>query len=255
MKTSDTAAYAYLDNYEVTAYNSTLQDPDGDNRWIYDLRIDISIDPYDNAAATIPNARYAAALNGYWRGQKWDGSSQGGGTLVNDETWTMNHLVVAVDHQGPGKPDIISASGGAAYLGSVREGDNEHNGMRLSIDFDRYTFLFNPVAAGSQTPLDIQIGGKVKASCHPAWAIYSTTENLIDDPGVRDSRGDRMSSTGEMRIGVSNKDGLARATFGINSGTDKAQVTIMSDTYPSWRNIIEGSSCEIFQDIIDRVLP
>jgi hypothetical protein len=133
--------------------------------------------------------------------------------------------------------------------------------MRLSIDFDHYTYQFNPLPAETTNPLDIQISGKVKASCHPAWATYETVENLIDDQNNLDAEGDRMPSAGVMTLATDDKSGTKRAIFELNTGTDKAEVSIVNssapvgDTYESWRNIIEGSSCEIFQDIIDRVLP
>jgi len=44
----------------------------------------------------------------------------------------------------------------------------------------------------------------------------------------------------------------------IEKGNEKAQVTIKTEvesaTYNSWRSIIEGSSCEVFQEIIDRTI-
>jgi len=254
---SDTAAYAELNNYEVTAYNSTLQIPDGDNKWVYNMRIDISYELHDDLAGSIPNALYVLKVDGDFRGQKWDGSSDGSGTLINDETWTFDNLTVEGDHQGVDKPDILRASGSATYLGTVREGDTENNGMELSVGFDQYAYQFDPT--DDIRIENIKISGKVQASCHPDWITYTTPETLIDQggllTGLKDAEGDRMPYIGMMTIATESTTGEAEAVFDDN-GTN-AQVTITaedgSDTYESWRSIIEGSSCQVFQEIIDRI--
>jgi hypothetical protein len=213
------------------------------------------IDPYNDEPGKFTNGYYEVSINGYAHYMDWEGIGEDPAKLRNDETWTMNHLTVSGDHQGADKPDILTANGGAAYVGAVREGDNENNGMRLSVDFDHYAYQFNPLPPEATNRLNIQISGKVKASCHPAWITYATVDNLIDHREKPDAEGDRMPSAGVMTLATDNRRGTQRAVFGLNPTTEKAQVTIKNDVYPSWRSIIEGSSCEVFQDIIDRINP
>jgi hypothetical protein len=257
--TGDTAAYAKLENYEVTAYNSTVQKPAGDNRWVYNMRIDLSYELYNNEAGNIPNALYTLKVDGDFRGQKWDGSSDGTGTLVNDETWTFNNLTLEGDHQGVGQPDIIRAFGSASYVGSVREGDEDHNGIELSVAFDKYAYQFDPTDNNTRIIENIKISGKVQASCHPDWVTYMTPEVLIDQGGLlnglKDAENDRMPHSGKMTIATESTTGEAEALFTDNG--NNAEVTITTEdgshTYESWRSIIDGSSCQVFQEIIDRI--
>ena len=254
---SATSAFAELDQYDVTAYNSTLQTPNGDNKWVYNMRIDVSYQLHDDIAGTIPNALYTLKVDGDVRGQKWDGSSDGSGTLVNDETWSFDNLIIEGDHQGVDKPDILRASGSATYIGTVREGDTANNGMELSVGFDQYAYQFDPT--DDIRIENIKISGKVQASCHPDWIMYATPEILIDQggllTGLKDAEGDRMPYSGTMTISTDNTTGEAKAEFADN-GTN-AEVTITAEdgshTYESWRSIIDGSSCAVFQEIIDRV--
>jgi len=263
--TSETSAYADLDNYVVHAFNSLQQEPEGDNRWSYDMRIDMSIVPHDDAAGEVPNALYTVSVDGYFQGEKWEGSSTDGGTLIDDETWTFNNLTLEADHQGAGKPDIIMASGSAGYVGAVREGDTENNGLQLSVGFDKYAYQFDP--SDDDAIEYVTISGKVQASCHPEWITYATVETLEDNRTIRDASGttdlggDRMPHSGVMTVETDNTSGKAEATFSqytSEKGNEKAQITIETEdeskTYKSWREIIEGSSCEYFQEIIDRTI-
>ena len=75
-------------------------------------------------------------LNGTYRGQKWTGPIDDS-PLLNDETYTINKLTFTLTNE---EETILSANGSASYVGTVREGDEENNGLEVSIAFDNLAY-------------------------------------------------------------------------------------------------------------------
>lgn len=246
---------ADFDNYVVHAYNSTLQDPDGDNEWSYNMHAYLKKEPYAQTSGSIDDAKYTLALDGVIEGKKWEGPADGSGTLVDHEKWYMENFELVADHQGL-QGDSLKTSGKLSYEGIVREGDTANNGIKLFVGFDNLTYAFTPMESSSED-VNVSVSGKVNASCHPYYAVYSTPVTLEDYAAVRDAEGDRMASAGTMTVAVEGKEGTATAEF-EESGSNAAFVMTVDDnstTYESWRAVIDGSSCAGLQEIIDRYLP
>jgi hypothetical protein len=252
-------AHALLENYVVHAYNSTLQDPPGDNEWKYDMNITLKKVPAEEQSdGNLEDGIYTLAIDGYLYGKKWDQN----GTIVNDETWAMNDFILEGIHRGAVNEDTITARGEVSYHGSTREGDVENPSMDLSLAFDDFSYTMLYI---DKFDVNVTISGSLKASCYPATVSYTTTQTLVDDNRILDADGRRMPSQGSMKLKTSRTSGSATAQFNSvvdpdRSLSEKATVEITdfqgnTETYSSWREIVEGSSCEIIQEILDRNLP
>jgi len=193
------------------------------------------------------------AMTGSTRGQLYNGQVDGG-ILINDEEYIVKNFTIDMDLVD-GEADTLATTGSVAYKGRVRENDPTNPNLTLTLNFDKYKYIMD----GPTEDLTIKTTGTVGASCLGGAINYTTSTILNDVNSSLDARGDRFPSSGEM--GISSIDleiGQPRNTQAtIVFSPSNAAITTNNDVqnYDSWRTIIEGSSCEILQDIIDRTLP
>ena len=223
---------ADLDNYVVYAHGQTSHNP---NRNSYNATLDIT---------------QGIVIDGTYHNEKWaPGNEPAEDKKINDELWTLKNL--GLYFKKDGSTSTIAANGSADYFGKVREGDIAHNGMRLSIGFDKLSYIMS-----GTTDLSVSVKGGVQASCHPELVTYGTPVLLEDINATRDSNGSRMPDDGTMSIAI--PDHKAAIAHFDATATPTAQVFISAGTslinYHSWREITTKSSCAGLQDIIDRFL-
>lgn len=227
------ATSAILENYVVSAFGQT--DPNNNpNRHSYNMTVSMT---------------NGLMIDGTYHAEKWAPSSSPTDPKINDETWIFRKLNLASGRTVNGLS--IVADGGASYVGTVREGDEGNNGMKLAIDFTNLTYAMT----GSLSNTDVTVSGGVSASCHPDVVTYTTPGILNDLNNVRDAAANRMPNSGKMNIGLSGYK-AASAEFSA-PGTAQLSITASDGAkiYDSWRAITTTSSCASLQKIIDRIIP
>jgi hypothetical protein len=120
---------AQLDNYTVTATGGGARE----NKWSYDGVFTL----------THNDDKFTLGLDATVHGQYWDSEDHSDENLINDELWIMDKFALSLERGDTAS--TISADGSASYLGAIRQGDEENNGLALSISFNNMSYTTTPL--------------------------------------------------------------------------------------------------------------
>jgi len=221
---------ATLSDYTVTATGNTP--PNYPNRHSYDIEVSFDFTPL------------SIAIDGDYHAVKANDNDFT--DIRNDEKWDFDDVELILDLTDRS----LSADGTASYIGAVREGDTDNNGMELSVGFKELKYT----KSADTEDFDVTITGAANASCFPQYVTYQTVNTMHDENSTRDANGSRMPSTGDMSVTV---NGYEPVTASFNATAGNAEITLESategpTTYGSWRAITTTSGCKDLQEILDR---